>query len=252
VGFDVSPEAYHRFMGQYAVPLAVKFVDLLDPRPGQRALDVGCGTGIVTAELVERLGHEAVAAIEPSPPFVNAVRTRLPYVDLREGHAEELPFDDDTFDLAVAQLVVHFMADPVQGLAEMARVVRPDGVVAAAVWDIHGGGSPLSIFWQATHAFDPQAMTRSLLPCADDSDLGRIFDAAGLTPFEPEAVVVHRWFDTFEEWWEPYLLGVGPAGDFVAALDDETRDRVAAACRDLLPQPPFDVPGKAWCVRAVV
>jgi SAM-dependent methyltransferase len=252
VAFNVTPEAYTRFMGRYSLPLAVKFLDVLDPKRGQRALDVGCGTGIVTAELAERLGQEAVAAIDPSPPFLSAVRLRLPYVDLREGHAEELPFDDDTFDLALAQLAVHFMADPVKGVAEMARVVRPGGVVAAAVWDIHGGGSPLSMFWRAAHAFDPHAMASSGLPGVDDADLDRIFHAAGLTPYEPVALSVHRWFESFEEWWEPYLLGVGPAGDFVTGLDEDTRVQLAAQCRNLLPAPPFDVPGKAWCVRAVV
>src|SRR5262245_39957242 len=171
-------------MGRYSLPLAVKFLDLPAPQRGQRALDVGCGTGIVTAELAERLGQEAVAAIDPSPPFLSAVRMRLPHVDLREGHAEELPFDDDTFDLALAQLAVHFMADPAQGIAEMARVVRPGGVVAAAVWDLHGGGSPLTPFWRAAHAFDPHAMASSGLPGADDADLSRIFEAAGLTPLE--------------------------------------------------------------------
>ena len=237
-------------MGRYSLPLAVKFLDQLDLQRGQSALDVGCGTGIVTAELAERLGQEAVAAIDPSPPFLSAVRMRLPYVDLREGHAEELPFDDDTFDVALAQLSVHFMADPARGVAEMARVVRPGGLVAAVVWDVHGGGSPLAVFWRAAHAFDPNAMSSSGLPGPEDADLARIFERAGLEPAEPDALIVHRWFESFEEWWEPYLLGVGPTGDFVTGLDVDTRDRLAAQCRHLLPAPPFDVPGKAWVVRA--
>jgi len=252
VAFDVTPEAYTRFMGRYSLPLAVKFLDLLDPQRGQRVLDVGCGTGIVTAELAERVGQEAVSAIDPSPPFLSAVRMRLPHVDLRDGHAEEMPFDDDAFDLALAQLSVHFMADPARGVAEMARVVRPGGTVAAVVWDVHGGGSPLAVFWRAAHAFDPNAMAASPLPGPEDADLTTIFERAGLQPEELTAVTVHRWFDSFEEWWEPYLLGVGPAGDFVTGLDVGTRDRLAAQCRNLLPAPPFDVPGKAWVGRAVV
>lgn len=250
---DVTPEAYARFMGQYSLPLAAKFLDVIDPQPGQRALDVGCGTGIVTAELVERLGPEAVAAIEPSAPFVAAVRKNLPWVDLRQGHAEELPFDDDTFDLAVAQLVVHFMADRVRGVAEMARVVRPGGVVAAAVWDVYGGGSPLTTFWEAAHAIDPRAMADSSLPSsADDGDLVRIFEDAGLRPDPPVTLTVHRWFDSFDDWWEPFLLGVGPAGDYVAGLDEAQRAELAAGCQGILPEPPFDIRGLAWVVRAFV
>ncbi len=182
MAFDVTPEAYTRFMGRYSLPLAVKFLDLLDPQRGQRVLDVGCGTGIVTAELAERVGQEAVSAIDPSPPFLSAVRMRLPHVDLRDGHAEEMPFDDDTFDLALAQLSVHFMADPARGVAEMARVVRPGGTVAAVVWDVHGGGSPLAVFWRAAHAFDPNAMAASPLPGPEDADLTTIFERAGLQP----------------------------------------------------------------------
>src|SRR6516162_5605672 len=114
-------------MGQYSEPLAARFADLAGVRPGQRLLDVGCGPGALTAELVRRVGPGAVSAAEPSAPFAAAARDRLPGVDVRLAAAEQLPFPDDAFDAVLAQLVVHFMADPVQGLREMARVSRPDG-----------------------------------------------------------------------------------------------------------------------------
>ena len=136
--FDVTAAAYAAFMGRWSQPLALGFADLAGVRGGQRALDVGCGPGALTEQLVARLGSAAVAAIDPSASFVAATRERFPDVDARSGSAEELPFADDAFDLALAQLVVHFMADPVRGLAEMARVTRPGGLVAACVWD-HGG-----------------------------------------------------------------------------------------------------------------
>ena len=99
-------------------------------------LDVGCGPGALTAELVRRLGPGSVSAVDPSEPFVAAARERHPGVDVQRASAEELPFEDQEFDAALAQLVVHFMADPVAGLREMARVTREQGVVAACVWDL--------------------------------------------------------------------------------------------------------------------
>ena len=133
--FDVAADDYGRFMGRFSEPLAMAFADRVEVRPGQRALDVGCGPGALTAELVRRIGAAQVTAVDPSAPFVTAVRARLPGVEVRSGVAEHLPFPDDSFDVALAQLVVHFMTDPIAGLAEMGRVTRPGGTVAACVWD---------------------------------------------------------------------------------------------------------------------
>src|ERR1700729_1943675 len=135
-------------MGRYSEPLAVQFADLAGIGRGQRVLDVGCGPGALTAELVSRAGADAVSAVEPSASFAAAVRERLPGADIRLAAAERLPFATDIFDAALAQLVVHFMADPVAGLREMARVTRPGGVVAACVWDHAGGRGPLAAFWR--------------------------------------------------------------------------------------------------------
>ena len=142
------------------------------------------------------------------------------------------------------------MSDPVRGLQEMARVTRPGGVVAACVWDIHGGTSPLSTFWDAVSEIDPGAQDESGLPGVREGDLAALFTKAGLREVEPGKLTVRRWFNTFEDWWEPYTLGVGPAGDYVARLDEEQRAAVAERCRARLPAEPFEVPGTAWCVRA--
>src|SRR4051794_38429233 len=117
-------------MGRFAAPLAWQFVELAGCQPGWRGVDVGCGPGTVTGVLVERLTAGHVAAADPSPSFVSAVRERLPGVDVREAAAEDLPFPDASFDAALCQLVVPFMDDPVRGLSEMGRVARPGGVVA--------------------------------------------------------------------------------------------------------------------------
>src|SRR5450631_1326836 len=146
MSFDVPAEAYDQFMGRYSRQLSVQLADLAGVRHGQRVLDVGCGPGALTAELVTRLGAAAVSAVDPSEPFVAAARVRNPGVEVLWASAEQLPFPDRSFDAALAQLVVHFMTDPVAGLAEMARVTRPDGVVAACVWDHGGGQGPLSQF----------------------------------------------------------------------------------------------------------
>ncbi|MCP9487106.1 MAG: class I SAM-dependent methyltransferase [Gaiellaceae bacterium MAG52_C11] len=145
MSFAVAAELYDRFMGRYSVLLSPQLADFAEVRSGQRVLDVGCGPGALTAALVTRLGSAAVAAVDPSEPFVAAARERNPEVEVLRASAEQLPFPDQTFDAALAQLVVHFMSDPVAGLAEMARVTRRDGVVAASVWDHASGQGLLSL-----------------------------------------------------------------------------------------------------------
>src|SRR5918999_711463 len=167
-------------MGRYSTRLAPLLADFAGVRRGHRVLDVGCGSGALTGELVARLGAEQVAAVDPSEPFVGAVRERLPGIDVRRAAAEELPFPDAEFDVALAQLVVHFMADPVGGLREMARVTRSGGVVVACVWDLAGGRSPVSMFWSAARQLDPGVQDESLLAGARKGHLAELFEAAGL------------------------------------------------------------------------
>lgn len=250
MAFDVAADAYGRFMGRYAEPLAPAFADFTGVEPGLTALDVGCGPGALTSLLVSRLGASKVAAIDPSPPFVEAVAARCPGVDVRAGGAEQLPFADAGFDLTLAQLVVHFMRDPVAGLREMARVTRPGGTVAACVWDHGGGRGPLSTFWDAVHDLEPAARDESGLAGSREGHLAELFEEAGLIGLESTLLTVNVDHPSFEQWWEPYTLGVGPAGDYVAALDDVGRERLVAACRARLPEPPFTLEASAWAVRA--
>lgn len=243
----MSAADYARFMGRYAEPLAVVFADLAGVRAGQRALDVGCGPGALTAELVRRLGVDAVAAIEPSAPFVAAVRARFPSIDVRPGVAEELPYADASFDVVLAQLVVHFMADPVVGLSEMARVARPGAPVGASVWDHAGGSGPLSVFWQAVHDVDPQAAGEAALAGARAGHLEELFAAAGLTDVSATKLTVSVAYSSFHEWWEPFTLGVGPAGAYLARQHAAGREVVRRRCTELLPSGPFEVAASAWC-----
>ena len=180
MSFDVEADAYARFMGRYSEPLAVEFAEALSIRPGSTAIDVGCGPGALTAELVRRLGTDAVSAVDPSESFVEAARDRLPGVDIRVGSAEALPFESDSVDLALAQLVVHFMSDPVLGVSEMARVTKPGGRVAANVWDHAGEKGPLSVYWRAARDLDPDVRDESGLAGAREGHLCDLFTEAGL------------------------------------------------------------------------
>jgi SAM-dependent methyltransferase len=248
--FDVPADAYLRFMGRYSVPLAEQFVDLVGVRRDDRVLDVGCGPGVLTAPLVERCGPDRVSAVDPSASFVGAAGERFPGVDVRQASAEELPFHDDEFDAALAQLVVHFMSDPVAGLREMGRVTRSGGVIAASVWDGAGATGPMRVFWQGAKDVDPEAHDERNMPGSREGHLAELATAAGLRDIRSTSLTVRVPMASFEEWWSPYTLGVGPAGTYVASLDDEDRRRLEARCRELLPVGPFEQEAGAWVVLA--
>ena len=252
MSFTVGADAYDRFMGRYSVPLAPLLADFAGVHAGQRVLDVGCGPGALTAELVARLGAESVSAADPSERFVEAARARHPGVNVIRAAAEELPFEDDRFDGALAQLVVHFMADPVAGLRDMARVTRADGVVAACVWDHAGGRGPLGVFWDAAHVLDADVEDESRLAGAREGHLAELMHEAGVRDVHDGVLQVDVEHPTFEEWWEPFLLGVGPAGSYVTRLPAERRDQLRELCRGRFPAPPFVVEAKAWAARGRV
>ena len=249
MSFDVAGDAYDRFMGRYSRPLAADLADWLGVADGQRCLDVGCGPGALTEQLVARAGPDHVSAIDPSEPFVAACRSRHPGVDVRLGGAEALPYDDDTYDVAAACLVVHFMQDPVGGLREMARVTRPGGLVAATVWDLAGSRAPMWPVWDAMSDVDPDHPGERGLRGGAAGDLAEILDAAGLQDVEEREMPVSVRHPSFDEWWQPYLQGVGPIGEALAALEPADRDRLAAACRERLGDGPFEVTAVAYAAR---
>jgi SAM-dependent methyltransferase len=251
MSFDVAADLYDRYMGRYSALLSRQMADLAGVRDGQRVIDVGCGPGALTTELVTRLGPSAVAAVDPSAPFVAAARARNPGVDVVQASAEQLPFPDRAFDAALAQLVVHFMSDPIAGLAEMARVTQPGGVVAACVWDHAGDQGPLSAFWQAARQLDPGVHDESQLAGVREGHLQELFEAAGLRDIEATTLWADVEHPSFEEWWEPFTGGVGPAGTFVASLDAERRAELRESCRAQLPTAPFVITARAWATRGL-
>jgi len=248
--FKVSGETYDRFMGRYSVQLAVVFADAAGIEAGQEALDVGCGPGALTAELVRRLGPESVTALDPSESFVEACRLRHPGVDVRVGRAEQLPYPDDRFDAALAQLVLHFVSDPDAAVREMSRVVRPGRIVAASVWDVARGMRMLRVFWDAARAVDPDAPdeSRDRRFTAEEDEIGGLFRTVGLRDVIEGALEVEVEYEDFDDFWLPFLTATGPAGAFVASLDDERRGRLREEMRERLgsPEGPFTLPARAW------
>ena len=252
MSFAVSANAYDRFMGRYSGPLAAVFADFAGVTADQRVLDVGCGPGALTAELVRRTGADSVAAVDPSASFVGAMRERFPGVDVRQSTAEAIPHDSATFDAALAQLVVHFMADPVGGLREMARVTLPGGTVAACVWDYEDGTGPLHVFWEAVRRLDPATAGERNMVGGRQGQIAELMHEAGLVDVVDGSVAVTVEHSTFDEWWEPFTLGVGPAGVYTASLSPEGREQLEETCRDLHPSAPFAVRATAWAARGRV
>lgn len=222
--FAVTGKTYDNFMGRYSGPLATLFADAAGVSTGQRAVDVGCGPGALTSVLVERLGADAVLACDPSPPFVEECARRHPGVEVLPGRAEALPFADRGCDAALAQLVLHFVTDPSRAAREMARVVRPGGVVAVCVWDFAEGMQMLRAFWDAALALDPEAPDEATtLRFGGPGEIVGMFADAGLENIEESTLRVSSTYRDFDELWDGFLAGVGPAGAYLVALPEERR-----------------------------
>ncbi len=252
--FVAPAEHYDRFMGRYAPALAVELADAAGIEAGTRVLDVGCGPGGLTSELVARVGADRVAAVDPAPQFAAACRQRHPGADVRVGPAEDLPWEDGTFDAALAQLVLAFMADPDAGVREMARVTRPGGVVAACMWDLHEGGmTMLKTFWTAVRAVVPDARGEHLRPGTSRGDIAEHLRRAGLEDVTDGALGAHADYAGFDDFWEPFTFAVGPAGQYLRSLDPERQATVREGCRAALPADgPFTLPARAWYARGTV
>jgi SAM-dependent methyltransferase len=238
-----SEGAYDNFMGRFSTRLAPVFADFAGVASGQRALDVGAGTGALTAELVRR-GAEAAAA-EPSPSFVAALRRRFPDVDVREAGAEDLPWPTASFDVALAQLVVAFMSDAPAGIREMRRVVRRGGTVAACMWDRDGMEMLAAIDRTRTSlGFEGEGVR----PYRTREGIEALFGAGA----ETELLSVEAAYEDFEDFWSALLGGAGPAGAWAAALDDERRAAARSELHRQLGEPAgaFTLVGRAWATRA--
>jgi ubiquinone/menaquinone biosynthesis C-methylase UbiE len=251
--FRGPAEIYDRFVGRYSPPLALAMCEAAGVREGQRALDVGCGSGALVAQLAEIVGAESAAGIDPSEPFVEATRARVPGARILVGSAESIPFADDEFDATLSQLVVNFLTDPDQGLREMSRVTRPGGTVAGCVWDYSEGMTMLRTFWEAAAALDPERaaprMESHTMRFSRPGELGGLWESAGLREVEVSPIAAEAAYDDFDDLWAPFPTGVGPAGAYAASLDAEAqaalRDEFARRLGD--PEGPFQLAARAWC-----
>jgi len=243
--FNVSDSAYDNFMGRFSVRLAPVFADFAGIEAGNRVLDVGAGTGALTSELVRR-GADASAA-DPSPTFVAGLRERLPDIGVHEAPAEELPWPDEVFDAALAQLVLTFMNDAPAGLAEMKRVVRSGGLVAACMWDREGMEmlAAVSRTQQALGASGAAAEQRTNFRSREEIET--LFGPG----VEMELLEVEAAYTGFAELWDSVLGGAGPAGVWATSLDDAQRERARDELHRQVGEPggAFTLAGRAWAAR---
>jgi SAM-dependent methyltransferase len=253
--FRIAADLYDRFVGRYSPALPRELIAAAGVEPGQLALDVGCGPGGLATELAALLGAENVAAVDPSEPFVEACRARVPGADVRLGQAERLPFADAEFDVVLSQLVVNFMSDAQAGVGEMRRVTRSGGTVASCVWDYAGEMMLLRHFWDAAVAVDPEGAgpldeAVSMRWCSP-GELRALWEGADLADIATGALVVAADYEGFDDLWAPLVGGVGPAGAYCASLDPERQDELRAELHRRLgaPDGPFELTARAWFVR---
>jgi trans-aconitate methyltransferase len=249
--------AYESFMGRWSRELARRFVVSLAAPAGGRWLDLGCGTGALTAAILEEAKPAAVVACDPSQDFVAYLSAHQRDARLRveAANLSTLPSGDSDFDVVASNLVMNFLPDPVAGLRDMYARTRANGVVAATVWDYASGMQCLRSFWDGARSVDPAAAALDegeRFPLCSPRRLVDAMNQAGLAEVAAGEIVVETVFSSFADYWTPFLEGVGPAGTYVAALDDHARDALAGAVRSRMhtePSGAIAMTARAWTVR---
>ena len=251
-------DAYERYMGRWSRPLAGAFLEWLRPPANQHWLEVGCGTGALTTAIARSCEPASVVACDPSDTFIEHARRRVtdPRVSFVAAGAEVPPGRDRGFDLAVSGLVLNFLSAPETVLATLRQRLRPGGTVAAYVWDYAAGMEFLRAFWDEATATDGRAAALDegrRFPLCSPPALRALFEAAGLTQVDTGAVEIETRFADFDDYWEPFLHGTGPAPAFVASLEAPARDELRERLRRRLPSPggAIRLRARAWSVRGV-
>jgi SAM-dependent methyltransferase len=253
---DVA-EAYEQYVGRWSRPVAESFVNWLDVSAGRRWLDVGCGTGALTAAILRAGGPGEVHGVDPSEGFLGHARraTHDPRARFSVGDARALTFPDGRFDAVVSGLVLNFVPEPAVAVAELARVTAPGGVVAVYVWDYAEGMEMIRRFWDAATALDPAAAAQAegtRFPLCRPEPLRELWAGAGLTAVTVEPIDVPTRFPDFDDYWTPFLGGQGPAPGYVGTLDDDRRAALRDLLRDSLPAArdgSITLSARVWVVR---
>lgn len=250
--FAISRESYDRYMGRYSNALAAGLMSFAGVMPGVKVLDVGCGSGALTEALASRLGAPNVAGADPSEQLLQGCVDRVPGVEVRQADAANLPWKDATFDAVVSQLVMNFLPDPGAGLAEMIRVTRPGGAISCCTWDYATGMPMLRTFWDAALEDDESAPdeARGMSLCTED-ELVELWERNGLSKVSTGRIEVSVDYVDFDDYWIPFMLGVGPAGAYCASLEPARLQQVRSACFRRLgsPKGPFTLDAHANAVR---
>jgi SAM-dependent methyltransferase len=247
---------YDQLMGRWSRRLGSELVRFAGVGDGVKVLDVGCGTGSLAEVLLATTNPAAVAGVDPSAAFVAAARSRVPDSRARfsTGDAQRLDFTDGAFDCALAMLVLNFVPDRSRAVAEMRRVTRDGGTVGACVWDYAGEMTMLRRFWDAAVALDPSAAAHheGLMPLCRAGDLGELWRATGLRSVREGGIAITMRFESFDDYWRPFLAGVGPSGGYAASLSPPMRraleHRLRAEVWDDRPEEPRTLPARAWAV----
>ena len=248
-------DSYERYMGRWSRLVARTFIDWLALPTGYAWLDVGCGTGALASAIADSAPH-GISGIDPSPSFLEAARRELGEgPDLRVGDAQDLPFAEDEFDASVSGLTLNFVPNPDIAVREMRRVTRDGGTVGAYVWDYGEGMEMIRKFWDAALYLDPTVTHLDeafRFPLCREEALFQLFTECGLQDVRTTALEISTTFQSFDDFWRPFLGGQGPAPSYVALLDEEHRVRLEERLREDLPaadEGQIDLRARAWAVR---
>jgi len=253
-------DAYERFMGRWSRRLADRLVEFAGVRDGETVLDVGSGTGSLSAAILQRTTTTRVVGIDPAKEYVAAAARRVggTRAAFEVGDAQRLRFGDASFDRTLSLLVVNFIPDRDAALREMIRVTRPAGVIAAAVWDYGGRMEMLRIFWDEAVALDPAVEPRDErhMPLSREGELAALWTKQGLREVVGMPLEITQVFSSFDDYWRPFLDGQGPAGAYAAKLAEAPRAALEARLRQRLLRERADGPitltARAWAVKGVV